>query len=48
MSAAAAAGIRCVAVVNALTRLEPPTGAWLVLESLVELDLDEVAARWAV
>lgn len=38
--AAVAAGMRCVAVVNEMTRYEPPKGAILVLQSLAELDFD--------
>ena len=44
--AAVAAGMPCVAVVNAMTRFEPPVGARLVLNSLAELDLDVLAAAW--
>ncbi len=38
--AALAAGMPCVAVVNEMTRYEPPPGATLVLQSLAELDFD--------
>ncbi len=44
--AAAAAGVACVAVVNEMTRYEQPEGAFLVLNSLAELDLPALAARW--
>jgi len=46
IASAAAAGIRCVAVPNALTRIEPPAGAWRVLDTLAALDLEEMAAAW--
>ncbi len=46
--AAVAAGIPCVAVLNEMTRYEPPEGALQVLQSLTELDLDALAARWPV
>jgi beta-phosphoglucomutase-like phosphatase (HAD superfamily) len=43
---AVAAGVPCVAVLNDMTRYEPPTGALLTLNSLAELDLDSLAANW--
>lgn len=46
VAAAAAAGMRCVAVLNDMTRIEPPRGAWRVVDGLASLDLDGIAARW--
>lgn len=44
--AAVAAGMPVIAVVNEMTRFEPPVGALRVLDSLAELDLDALAAAW--
>jgi HAD superfamily hydrolase (TIGR01509 family) len=44
--AAVAAGVPCVAVLNEMTRYEPPEGALLTLNSLGDLDLDSLAANW--
>jgi HAD superfamily hydrolase (TIGR01509 family) len=44
--AAVAAGMPVVAVVNEMTRFEPPVGAVLVLDSLADLDLAALAAAW--
>jgi len=44
--AAVAAGMPVVAVVNALTRFEPPVGALRVLTSLAELDFDRIASEF--
>lgn len=46
VAAANAAGMRCIAVLNAMTRIEPPRDAWRVLDSLAALDLPAVAAAW--
>jgi len=40
------AGVTCIAVVHELTRYEPPEGAAMVLDSLAELDLKDVSAKW--
>jgi len=44
--AAIAAGMPVVAVVNEMTRFEPPVGARRVLTSLADLDLDELASEF--
>ncbi len=44
--AAVAAGMPVIAVVNALTRFEPPVGARRVLQSLAELDLEAFASEF--
>lgn len=44
--AAVAAGVPVIAVVNEMTRYEKPVGAFLVLDSLAELDLGQVADSW--
>jgi HAD superfamily hydrolase (TIGR01509 family) len=46
--AAVAAGMPCVAVLNEMTRYEPPEGAVAVLNSLSELDVEELAGRWPI
>ena len=38
--AALGAGVPCVAVLNEMTRYEPPQGALMTLQSLAELDFD--------
>ena len=43
---AVGAGVPCVAVLNDMTRYEPPEGALLTLNSLADLDLDSLAANW--
>jgi HAD superfamily hydrolase (TIGR01509 family) len=46
MRAAVAARVPVIAVVNEMTRYEPPFGAFMVLNSLRELDLDKLALNW--
>ena len=46
LRAASAAGIRCIAVLNEMTRYEKPAGAFMVADSLAEVDLSALAANW--
>lgn len=46
MRAAIAAGVPVIAVINEMTSYEEPVGAFLVLNSLAELDLAKVAGSW--
>ena len=44
LRAAIGAGMSCIAVLNEMTRYEPPEGAMAILESLSEIDFEALAA----
>ena len=46
MRAAVSAGVPVIAVVNEMTKYAPPFGAFMVLSSLRELDLEKLALNW--
>ncbi len=46
LRAAIAAGVRCIAVLNEMTRYEKPEGAFMMVDSLAQVDLAALAASW--